>query len=151
MTLHCTNKLSFFYSHERRGVYDLYGGWLARIGHPEPFLSVHSFIPCRGAELCPSLCRAEVAMISMVAGWLESANLTFFSLILFLLLHAEVGMISMVAGWLESAIRAAPEGSRTLVAVQILLWVSAFISALLDNIPYTIVMGGWWCSCCRTL
>lgn len=97
-------------------------------------------------------------------------------------------MISMIAGWLESAIRAAPEvsasleaqlrttagagpcirhpalscgavpgllpclqratgraaaaldaqGSRLIIAIQILLWVSAVISGVLDNIPYTI-------------
>ena len=58
-------------------------------------------------------------------------------------------MIDMIAGWLESAIRATPEGSRTIVAIQILLWVSAVISGVLDNIPYTITMGAWagvvWC------
>lgn len=48
---------------------------------------------------------------------------------------AEIGMIGMIGGWLESAIRATPEGSRTIVAIQILLWVSAFVSGLLDNIP----------------
>ena len=56
---------------------------------------------------------------------------------------AEVGMISMIGGWLESAIRATPEGSRLIVAIQILLWVSAVISGVLDNIPYTITMAGW--------
>ena len=87
-------------------------------------------------------------------------------------------MIGMIGGWLESAIRAAPESSRTIVAIQvrgsrrlrraghdsaalqllplevlcsagrqappapgppslqILLWVSAFVSGLIDNIPY---------------
>lgn len=53
----------------------------------------------------------------------------------------EVGMIGMIGGWLESAIRATPEGSRLIVAIQILLWVSAVISGMLDNIPYTITMG----------
>eukprot|EP00887_Chlorella_sp_A99_P000899 scaffold5.g899.t1 len=37
---------------------------------------------------------------------------------------AEIGMIDMIGGWLESAIRAAPEGSRTIVAIQILLWIT---------------------------
>ena len=32
---------------------------------------------------------------------------------------AEVGMIGMIAGWLEDAIRAVPEGSRTIVAIQV--------------------------------
>lgn len=31
---------------------------------------------------------------------------------------AEIGMINMIGGWLESAIRATPEGSRTIVAIQ---------------------------------
>eukprot|EP00887_Chlorella_sp_A99_P002871 scaffold6.g2871.t1 len=53
---------------------------------------------------------------------------------------AQVGMIDMIGGWLDSAIRSAPEGSRTIVAIQILLWVSMAISGVLDNIPYTITM-----------
>lgn len=44
---------------------------------------------------------------------------------------AEVGMIDMIGGWLENIIRAAPAASRTLVAVEILLWASAAISAVL--------------------
>jgi Na+/H+ antiporter NhaD/arsenite permease-like protein len=53
---------------------------------------------------------------------------------------SEIGLINMVAGWLEAAIRAAPPSARLLVAVEILLWASAFISGILDNIPYTITM-----------
>ncbi len=53
---------------------------------------------------------------------------------------AEIGLIAMISGWLEAAIRAAPEGKRTLAATEILLWASAGISAILDNIPYTITM-----------
>ena len=34
------------------------------------------------------------------------------------LAFAEIGMIGMIAGWLEDAIRAVPEGSRTIVAIQ---------------------------------
>jgi hypothetical protein len=44
---------------------------------------------------------------------------------------AEVGMIDMIGGWLEYIIRAAPAASRTLVAVEILLWASAAISGVL--------------------
>ena len=64
---------------------------------------------------------------------------------------AEVGMIGMIGGWLESAIRATPEGSRLIVAIQILLWASAVISGVLDNIPYTITMGGYACLACPCL
>ncbi|GBF88485.1 hypothetical protein Rsub_01198 [Raphidocelis subcapitata] len=53
---------------------------------------------------------------------------------------AEIGMIDMLAGWLEAAIRAAPPASRTIVAIEIMLWASAVISGILDNIPYTITM-----------
>lgn len=56
---------------------------------------------------------------------------------------AEIGMIDMLGGWLEAIIRVAPAQYRTLVAVEVLLWASAFISALLDNIPYTITSEGW--------
>lgn len=51
---------------------------------------------------------------------------------------AEIGMIDMLGGWLEALIRAAPAQYRTLVAVEVLLWASAAISGVLDNIPYTI-------------
>jgi Na+/H+ antiporter NhaD/arsenite permease-like protein len=44
---------------------------------------------------------------------------------------AEIGMIDMIGGWLESIIRSAPAQQRTLVAVQILLWASAVISGIL--------------------
>jgi Na+/H+ antiporter NhaD/arsenite permease-like protein len=44
---------------------------------------------------------------------------------------AEIGMIDMIGGWLESIIRSAPAQQRTLVAVQILLWASAAISGIL--------------------
>ena len=62
---------------------------------------------------------------------------------MFVMIEASVsvGMIGMIGGWLESAIRATPESSRTIVAIQILLWVSAVVSGILDNIPYTITMG----------
>lgn len=46
---------------------------------------------------------------------------------------SELGLIDMLGGWLAAAIRAAPQGARTIVAIQILLWGSALISAVLDN------------------
>ena len=38
-----------------------------------------------------------------------------------------------------------------IVAIQILLWASAVISGVLDNIPYTITMGGYACLACPCL
>lgn len=47
------------------------------------------------------------------------------------------------------------QGSRLIIAIQILLWVSAVISGVLDNIPYTIGEAGYhglcvptWCDQC---
>ena len=52
----------------------------------------------------------------------------------------EIGLIDMIGGWLQLIIRAAPPASRQIVAIEILLWASAVISGILDNIPYTITM-----------
>lgn len=53
---------------------------------------------------------------------------------------AEIGLINMIGGWLDTIIRAAPPSARKIVAIQIIMWLSAIISAILDNIPYTITM-----------
>jgi Na+/H+ antiporter NhaD/arsenite permease-like protein len=52
---------------------------------------------------------------------------------------AEIGMIDMIGGWLESIIRSAPAQQRTLVAVQILLWASAAISGILVSSDLLLV------------
>ena len=52
----------------------------------------------------------------------------------------EIGAIGMISGWVEAIVGAAPEGARTIVAIQIILWVSAIVSGFLDNIPFTIAM-----------
>jgi hypothetical protein len=67
---------------------------------------------------------------------------------------AEIGMIDMIGGWLESIIRAAPAQQRTLVAVQILLWASAVISGILVSSSRSCVdcseaqYSSRWCTCC---
>lgn len=88
------------------------------------------------------LCVCDAPMeVERVVHTVEWDMLLFFaSMFVMIEASAEVGMISMIAGWLESAIKSAPEGSRLIIAIQILLWVSAVISGVLDNIPYTIVM-----------
>jgi Na+/H+ antiporter NhaD/arsenite permease-like protein len=59
---------------------------------------------------------------------------------------AEIGMIDMIGGWLESIIRSAPAHQRTLVAVQILLWASAAISGILvsSNLLLVTATGIVW-------
>jgi Na+/H+ antiporter NhaD/arsenite permease-like protein len=59
---------------------------------------------------------------------------------------AEIGMIDMIGGWLESIIRSAPAQQRTLVAVQILLWASAAISGILvsSNLLLVTATGIVW-------
>jgi Na+/H+ antiporter NhaD/arsenite permease-like protein len=88
------------------------------------------------------LCVVDKPMeVERVVHTVEWDMLLFFaSMFVMIEASAEIGMINMIAGWLEDAITAVPEGSRTIVAIQILLWVSAFISMLLDNIPYAITM-----------
>lgn len=52
----------------------------------------------------------------------------------------EVGTIDMIAGWIEAAVAASPDGARTIVAIQIVMWVAALASGFLGNIPFTIAM-----------
>lgn len=52
----------------------------------------------------------------------------------------ELGLINKIAQLLELIINTAPESKREIAAIQVILWFSAFFSAILDNIPYTITM-----------
>jgi len=47
----------------------------------------------------------------------------------------EVGMISIIAGWVGDLV-----GARLVVAVLVLVWIAAFLSGVIANIPFTAAM-----------
>jgi Na+/H+ antiporter NhaD/arsenite permease-like protein len=53
---------------------------------------------------------------------------------------ASMGLLSLIGNALASYIESQAEGKQLSVAITMLLWVSAFTSAFLDNIPYTATM-----------
>lgn len=72
----------------------------------------------------------------------ELSTLMFFAA-LFILMKSleELGLIQWLADGMVSLIRTVPEGqTRLLVAILLLLWISAFTSAFIDNIPYTVTL-----------
>ena len=71
----------------------------------------------------------------------EWTTLVFFAG-LFVLIHSleAMGLIDRIAKGVADLIGSAPENWRLLVAIMLLLWVSAIASAFIDNIPYTATM-----------
>jgi Na+/H+ antiporter NhaD/arsenite permease-like protein len=61
---------------------------------------------------------------------------------LFIMIHGLefMGLIDMIADLISGTISKASEENRLMVAVLLLLWVSAIASAFIDNIPYTATM-----------
>ncbi len=61
---------------------------------------------------------------------------------LFIMIHGleYMGLIDMIADMISDAISKTSEENRLMVAVLLLLWVSAIASAFIDNIPYTATM-----------
>mgnify|MGYP001171781896 FL=1 len=61
---------------------------------------------------------------------------------LFIMIHGleYMGLIDAIAEGIKDTIRQADESNRLMVAVLLLLWVSAIASAFIDNIPYTATM-----------
>ena len=61
---------------------------------------------------------------------------------LFIMIHGleNMGMIDAIATGISDTISQASEKNRLMVAVLLLLWVSAIASAFIDNIPYTATM-----------
>jgi len=62
---------------------------------------------------------------------------------LFILMHAleELELISFIGEELSSVVERVPEGkARLAAAVMLLLWVSGFMSSIMDNIPYTAAL-----------
>ena len=71
----------------------------------------------------------------------EWATLLFFAS-LFILMEglSELGLITYIGDVTSEAIKSVPESSRLAVAILIVLWVSAVVSAFLDNIPFVTAM-----------
>ena len=72
----------------------------------------------------------------------EWSTLLFFGS-LFILMEglSKLGLINYIGNLTAEAISTVPEGDfRLFVAITLLLWVSAFVSAFIDNIPYTTAM-----------
>jgi len=61
---------------------------------------------------------------------------------LFIMIHGleYMGLIEIIADLISGTISKASAGNRLMVAVLLLLWVSAIASAFIDNIPYTATM-----------
>ncbi|KAI8465106.1 MAG: transporter [Monoraphidium minutum] len=106
--------------------------------HPVHHVDPAWFAIIGAALLCLVVAPMEVENVMHSVEW----DMLLFFAAQFVMVEAaaEVGMINMIGGWLEAAIRASPPQTRTLVAIEILLWVSAVVSGILDNIPYTITM-----------
>lgn len=88
------------------------------------------------------LVTAEVHHLEEVLEKVEFATLLFFAA-LFVLMKGleELGLIEFIGETTAHIIRGVPEGNgRLTVAILLILWVSSFVSAFIDNIPYTTTM-----------
>ena len=71
----------------------------------------------------------------------ELGTLLFFAGLFVLMRGLEIlGLIDFVGEQISHFIIQIPEKYRLVVAIMVLLWVSAFVSAFIDNIPYTTAM-----------
>lgn len=67
---------------------------------------------------------------------MEWPTLVFFMMLFIVVAGAEqTGLIQIIAGWVRDASQSSP-----ILAVLIVLWVSAILSAIIDNIPFTATM-----------
>ena len=77
-----------------------------------------------------------VHIVEMVEKEVEWPTLVFFMMLFIVVAGAEqTGLIQIIADWVRDA-----SGSSPLLAVLIVLWVSAILSAIIDNIPFTATM-----------
>lgn len=79
--------------------------------------------------------------IESILNHIEWSTLLFFTA-LFILMEslAKLGLIDWIGGQTENIILAVNEEARLAVAILIILWVSALVSAFVDNIPLTTMM-----------
>jgi Na+/H+ antiporter NhaD/arsenite permease-like protein len=77
-----------------------------------------------------------VHIVEMVEKEVEWPTLVFFMMLFIVVAGAEqTGLIQIVADWVRDV-----SGSSPVLAVLIVLWVSAILSAIVDNIPFTATM-----------
>lgn len=87
-----------------------------------------------GAALLLVISRVDI--VKMLEHEIEWPTLIFFMMLFIVVAAAEeTGLIQMIADWVNEASR----GSLAL-AIVIIIWVSAFASAIIDNIPFTATM-----------
>jgi Na+/H+ antiporter NhaD/arsenite permease-like protein len=97
--------------------------------HMEP-----SIAALAGASLL--LVISDVQIVEMVEKEVEWPTLVFFMMLFIVVAGAEqTGLIQIIADWVREAARGSP-----VLAVLIVLWVSAILSAIIDNIPFTATM-----------
>ncbi|XP_073825209.1 OCA2 melanosomal transmembrane protein hoepel1 isoform X3 [Musca autumnalis] len=84
---------------------------------------------------------ADIEDMEAILARVEWSTLLFFAA-LFILMEAlsELGLIEWIGNMTENIILGVGEESRLMVAVLIILWVSAIASAFVDNIPLTTMM-----------
>jgi Na+/H+ antiporter NhaD/arsenite permease-like protein len=97
--------------------------------HMEP-----SVAALAGASLL--LVISGVHIVEMVEKEVEWPTLVFFMMLFIVVAGAEqTGLIQIIADWVRDASSSSP-----VLAVLIVLWVSAILSAIIDNIPFTATM-----------
>lgn len=84
---------------------------------------------------------ADRKSIEPILAHVEWSTLLFFA-VLFILMEslARLGLIELIGGLTEQVILSVSEESRLTVAILIIVWVSALVSAFVDNIPLTTMM-----------
>ncbi|CAG5123738.1 unnamed protein product, partial [Candidula unifasciata] len=98
---------------------------------------------------------ADIADFDGILHKVEWSTLLFFAA-LFILMEAlaELGLIKTIGDVIADIIVSVDEGNRLLLAVVVILWVSAISSSFIDNIPYTTAMVKTYLSltwCCSPL
>jgi len=97
--------------------------------HMEPSIAAMA-----GASLL--LVISGVHIVEMVEQEIEWPTLIFFMMLFIIVAGAEqTGLIQIVADWVRDASENSP-----IIAVLLVLWVSAIFSAIIDNIPFTATM-----------
>ncbi len=82
--------------------------------------------------------RKDAHSIMLMVEW----DMLLFFCAMFILVEAavELGLINRIAQLLQLIIKTAPPSQQLIAGVAVILWFSAFFSALLDNIPYIITL-----------
>ena len=97
--------------------------------HMEP--SIAALI---GASILLVISRVDI--VEMLEKEIEWPTLIFFMMLFIVVSGAEeAGLIQVIADWVKNI-----SGGSLVVAILMILWVSALASAIIDNIPFTATM-----------